>query len=142
MPSRRSSAATAPRSVQAAASRTMRSFSAAVKERLSPGFGTLSTDPPLVRADASGAAGAELESIDRRREGFGTGHVHSPPSLHRFREGACLTPRWHRGLRSALACSGQHSDVDFVSVAVLLLDVLLGICGRRKPRLLIGARVA
>src|SRR5690349_4643905 len=97
MPSRRSSASTSPRFVHAAASRTIRSFSAAEKDRLLPGFGTVSTEAPLAPPAAPCAAGAGLGSTDRRWEGFGTGQIHSPPSLHRFREEACLTSRWHRG---------------------------------------------
>jgi hypothetical protein len=60
MPSRRSSASISPRFVQAAASRMMRSFSAAVNDRLLPGFGTTSTEAPLAWAGASCAAGAGL----------------------------------------------------------------------------------
>lgn len=58
MPSRRSIASTSPRWVHAAAARTMRSFSAAEKDRLLPGFGTVSTETPLGRAASSCAAGA------------------------------------------------------------------------------------
>ncbi len=57
MPSRRSSASMSPRLVHAAASRTMRSFSAAVKDRRWPGFGTVSTEPPPRCGGAPGAAG-------------------------------------------------------------------------------------
>jgi hypothetical protein len=86
-----------PRSVQAAAARTIRSFSAAVKNRLLPGFGSTSTATPLGRAAASGDAGAGVGLIDRRWDGLGTGQVHSPPSAHRLPGGGCLTPHWHRG---------------------------------------------
>lgn len=84
MPSRRSNASMSPRWVHAAASRTMRSFSAAENFRHLAGFGALSTAAPLGRGAAPCAAGAELGSTDRRCEGFGTGQVHSPPSRHRF----------------------------------------------------------
>ncbi len=57
MPSRRSSASMSPRLVHAAASRTMRSFSAAVKDRRWPGFGTVSTETPLRCGGAPWAAG-------------------------------------------------------------------------------------
>src|SRR5580658_8468422 len=116
MPSRRSSASTSPRFVQAAACRTIRSFSDAENDRLLPRLGTLSTETPLGRGaapDAEGAGAAATEPggggsaatatppergaapgaagagvTDRRREGLGTGQVHPPPSLHRFREEA------------------------------------------------------
>jgi len=127
MPSRRSSASTPPRSAHAAASRTMRSFSDAENDRLPPDFGTTSTDTPLGRAappcavwagraspDERGSGGPSTEtplgrgappcaawvgvgSTVRSREGLGTGQVHPPPSLHRFRREGCLSRRWHRG---------------------------------------------
>lgn len=84
MPSRRSNASMSPRWVHAAASRTMRSFSAAENFRHLAGFGALSTAAPLGRGAAPCAAGAGVGSTDRRCEGFGTGQVHSPPSRHRF----------------------------------------------------------
>src|ERR1700753_3314543 len=59
MPSRRSSASTSPRSVHAAAARTMRSFSDAEKDLLLPPFGTVSTETPPGRGAAPGAAGPE-----------------------------------------------------------------------------------
>src|SRR5512132_3082557 len=75
MPSRRRSASTSPRRVHAAACRTIRSFSAAVKDRRLPGFGSTSTATPLGRAAASGDAGAGVGWIDRRWDGLGTGQV-------------------------------------------------------------------
>jgi hypothetical protein len=60
MPSRRSSASMSPRLVQAAASRRMRSFSAAVNERLLPGFGLVSTEMLLGGEEASCAADEEV----------------------------------------------------------------------------------
>jgi hypothetical protein len=47
MPSRRSSASTPPRFVHAAASRMIRSFSAAEYVRLLPDFGRISKETPL-----------------------------------------------------------------------------------------------
>src|ERR1700678_2490505 len=100
MPSRRSSAATSPRSVQAAASRTRRSFSAAENDSLRPDFGRTSTETrvgwgetpctagrespdrrgscplprgtPLELGAASCAAGAGVDLTNRRWEGLGT----------------------------------------------------------------------
>src|SRR5580698_589826 len=99
MPSRRSSPATSPRSVQAAASRTRRSFSAAENDRLLLDFGRTSTETagwgetpcttgtespdrrgscplsrgtPLELETAPCAAGAGVDLTDRRWEGLGT----------------------------------------------------------------------
>ena len=63
MPSRRSSASMPPRSVLASASRTMRSFSAAVKTRLLPVVGLLSSAAPRSLAVDSRAAGAERNFV-------------------------------------------------------------------------------
>ena len=69
MPSRRSNASIAPRSVQASASRTMRSFSAGLKLRRLPSGATTSL------LDDGGGGGDGDGTID----GLGITGIHSPP---------------------------------------------------------------
>src|SRR5688572_30509290 len=99
MPSRRSRASTSPRSVQAAASFKIRSFSADVNLRRWR-LGVLSTAAPL--------SARALEVIGFPLVGLGTVHDHSPPFATEISRGSCLKPRWHRGLLARVRSLSFH----------------------------------